>query len=40
MKEHAEKIKIQNEKQREAYNREVSQLQAAHEQKIAQLQKK
>jgi hypothetical protein len=35
MKEHAEKIKVENEKQREAYNREVSQLQVVHEQKIA-----
>jgi len=35
MKEHSEKIKNENDRQRDNYNREIGQLQAAHEQKIA-----
>jgi hypothetical protein len=40
MKEHSEKIKAENDRQRDNYNREIGQLQTAHDQKIAELQKR
>ena len=40
MKEHSEKIKVETEKQKEIYHQELSKIQAQHDQKITEIQKK
>lgn len=40
MKEHAERLRAENERQKEQYAREVQQLQLAHEKRIVEIQTK
>ena len=40
MKQHSEKLKVETERQKEVYHQELARLQAEHEQRITQIQKK